>query len=1161
MEGTRLGPYRVVSELGSGGMGTVYLAEAEGEVRGLTRGARVALKVVHPHLLASEGYFKRFLREAEIGRKVRHENVVRTYDADAILHEGKQINYLVMEYVAGQTLRFMMNEMGTLSEELCRHIGCEVAKALRAIHEVGVVHRDLKPENVLVTEDHVVKVMDLGVARIADEAMRLSHTGAFLGSVLYAAPEHVAGEEPDGRADLYSLGLILYELVTGRHPFAGTDLVQTLRRRLNESAAPAAGLNPQITPLLEEVIHALLEKDRGQRLGSAALLHTILEQGEESEWWLKRASAIRSSTRRPLRRVRVPRETALYGREGDLERLRSLFESAKEGRGQALLIEGEAGIGKTRLVDEFVGRLQQEGEDLNFLFGSYPPGGAATAAGAFSTAYREQFGRERLSSTLAGYMKETPILIPAFAALLRGEPPPPESEPLSRDSIQTVFVQVTQVLAEERPTIVLIDDLHFAPEEGRALFASLTLSLLDRRVLLIGTLRSEVSEKWLSSVKRIENASWFSLGRLGPKEVGELLVDAFRSERVANELGWEIAQKSDGNPFFLFEILRDLREKAWLEKRSDGTWITTEHLRNLHIPASILELIQARIARLDDEERGLLEVASCCGFEFDPLLVADAMGMDALPALKRLGQIEKAHRLIRAAGRRYVFDHHQVQETLYDALFELLREEYHVALGHALERRSKAEDREGATAVDLCRHFFVGKRGSEAMPYFEPAFNHLKEGHLSADAIDLAKRALETEDLVTGRERVSLMMEVTDLMVQLGRYAEMEPLFEVAIALANELEDALLKSRTHRVMGLHHVRQARPDEAESWLQKALQFARVAGDKGAEAKASGALGNLRRVQGRLHEAIDYQKRDRDLHKEIGDLRGEAVATGNIGVALGELGRTEDSRRYYERSLHLVRKAGLTRNEATLAGNLGIVYHDLGRWAAAKEHYERAMQISTDIGYRAGQAIALTNLGVLMGQLGQQVEAQQRLRRSVALCQEAGLARVEGYGLHRLGWVAAQWGEAEEAERFYDAALDLRRRIFYTKGIAETLTDLAELESVRGNREQALDYLNEALEMGRKISVPAVLLLALARIALLRDGEESLVAEALEHEQDSPYEQRMRARYWLWLATKDRAHLEEAHRILTHLREHAPEEYRNSMVDDVSLHRAIWSAVTD
>ena len=182
MEGVRLGPYRVVSELGSGGMGTVYLAEVEGPVRGLEVGARVALKVVHSHLLASEGYFKRFMREAEIGRKVRHENVVRTYDADAILREGKQINYLVMEYVAGQTLRSMMHELGILPEELCRHVGCEVAKALRAIHEVGVVHRDLKPENVLVTEDHVVKVMDLGVARIADEALRLSHTGAFLGA-------------------------------------------------------------------------------------------------------------------------------------------------------------------------------------------------------------------------------------------------------------------------------------------------------------------------------------------------------------------------------------------------------------------------------------------------------------------------------------------------------------------------------------------------------------------------------------------------------------------------------------------------------------------------------------------------------------------------------------------------------------------------------------------------------------------------------------------------------------------------------------------------------------------------------------------------------------------------------------------------------------------
>ena len=321
-------------------MGTVYLAED-----GATR---VAVKVIHPHLLARRGFFERFLREAEIGKRVRHENVVATLDADAVDVDGRAVHFLVMEYVEGRTLRALLDELGRVPEELCRHVGREVAKALAAIHAAGAVHRDLKPDNVLITKDHVVKVMDLGVARLADEAMRLSQTGAFVGSVRYAAPEqfHAGGAEVDGRADLYALGLSLYELATGRHPFAGDDFRVVVRQQMTETPRPAGEVNPQLSPFFEEVLRRLLEKDRDARFASAAALLDVLEEGEGSAWWQERAKAIRAETRRPLRRIRIPRETALYGRDAELAKLRALFDAAKAGDGQVVLVEGEAGIGK-----------------------------------------------------------------------------------------------------------------------------------------------------------------------------------------------------------------------------------------------------------------------------------------------------------------------------------------------------------------------------------------------------------------------------------------------------------------------------------------------------------------------------------------------------------------------------------------------------------------------------------------------------------------------------------------------------------------------------------------------------------------------------------------------------------------------------------------------
>jgi serine/threonine protein kinase len=175
--------------------------------------------------------------------------------------------------------------------------------------------------------------------------VRLSQTGAFVGSVEYGAPEQFRDPETvDARADLHALGVVLYELATGVHPFHAGGFHAVVRRILDEVPRPAAELNPQLSPFLEEVVRTLLEKDRQRRFASADSVARVLESGEESEWWRERAAAIRSSTKRPLRRIRIPRETAVYGRDADLARLRALYETSRAGDGQVVLVEGEAGI-------------------------------------------------------------------------------------------------------------------------------------------------------------------------------------------------------------------------------------------------------------------------------------------------------------------------------------------------------------------------------------------------------------------------------------------------------------------------------------------------------------------------------------------------------------------------------------------------------------------------------------------------------------------------------------------------------------------------------------------------------------------------------------------------------------------------------------------------
>jgi serine/threonine protein kinase/tetratricopeptide (TPR) repeat protein len=1235
--GRTLGAYRLESVLGAGGMGTVYLGMP---AEGARAAARVAVKVLHSHLFDRPGFFKRFLREAEIGRRVRHANVVRTLDADECVDGADRRRFLVMEYVEGRTLRQVLAEDGKLPEALCRHVGREVAAALTAVHAAGAVHRDVKPENVLLTNDHVVKLMDLGVARLSDEAARVSQTGMFVGSLLYAAPEQFAERgELDGRTDLHALGLLLYELATGTHPFQHDDFRAVLRRIADERPRRLGELDPQVSPFFEELVAALLEKDPARRPESADAIARILGEGEESAWWRTRSIELRTEARRPLRRIRIPRETALYGREAELAKLRGLYESAKSGEGRVVLLDGEAGIGKSRLVDEFVGGLVQAGENVNFLFGSYPPGGAATASGAFSTAYREHLGDDEAAVRAA--LPQTPLLVPAFAALLRGDATPTGAEPLTKDSLRTVFVHATRTFAATRPTIVLIDDLHFAPEEGRALFMSIALAVPGHRVLLVGCTRPGLDETWVRQLTSREQTTDLPVPRLGPKELVRLLGDALRSERLADELAGLIAKKSDGNPFFVFELLRGLKEGQFLAQRPDGTWHTTQVIRDIRVPSSIVELVQARVADLSQDERNALDVASCLGFEFDPLLVGDVLGVPQIPLMQRFAHVEKKHRLVRSAGRRFVFDHHQVQEALYGGLPELLREPYHASIAEAIERRSGAASKEpkevdGATCVDLAEHFLKGAQGPPALRYLDAALTYLEKGYLNDHAIALAGRALAVPGLVDGKARCELLLRDAVCLDVLGRRDAQVAVLEEARSIADRADDLGLRAQVRSALSSYHVHVSqysaalsaardaqelagsarnlateaaamghagtalaslgRFPEAQAQHERLLGLAREIGDRRLEGQASGGLGCVSAFLGRFADALTLFERELAIAQEIGHRGNQAAARGHLGQVFYSTGRFAEALTQSERAVALAREVGDRRLEGGMSGSLGIGFSALGRFAEASALHERHVALAREVGDRQGEAMAEANLGVVLHGVGRFVEAHAHFERFLALAREIGDSRCVALAFHSLACVWLQLGhvvqarttleetlarsralgarplegaallglgdladEEEDAVRalaMIEASLALRREIGDGTGIADSLIALGDLRRRTGDPEGAQAAVEEGVSRLRTQGRASEFALALAVLANLPGGDPKAAEEALVEANQDCW-QSVATHFLVWQATRDRAHLAKAKRLLDDLLAKNA-DCRESMLANVRLHREIAAA---
>ncbi|MDD5448253.1 MAG: Stk1 family PASTA domain-containing Ser/Thr kinase [Actinomycetota bacterium] len=261
------GRYVLGDLIGAGGMADVYRATDN------LLGRTVAVKILHPQYAKDPVFVERFKREAQAAANLNHPNVVSVYDWGI---EG-DTSFLVMEYIQGKTLKDIIIENGPLLPERAIEIAIAICSALEAAHKQGIVHRDIKPQNVTVTRSNQIKVTDFGIARaVGDSAM--TQTGTIMGTAQYISPEQAQGQSADPRSDLYSLGIVLYEMLTGRVPFDGETPVAIAYKHVREDPLPPSMLNPDIPPELEAVVMKALAKNPDNRYQSAPEMQADLER-------------------------------------------------------------------------------------------------------------------------------------------------------------------------------------------------------------------------------------------------------------------------------------------------------------------------------------------------------------------------------------------------------------------------------------------------------------------------------------------------------------------------------------------------------------------------------------------------------------------------------------------------------------------------------------------------------------------------------------------------------------------------------------------------------------------------------------------------------------------------------------------------------------------
>ena len=1186
-----LGPFRILREIGSGGMGTVCLAKVEEAAPGLESGQHVALKIIHPHLLGRAGFFQRFLREAQAGRQVRHESVVRTLGAASVRACGETIHFMVMEYVEGRTLR----EMGTVPEALLREIALQAASGLAAIHDAGIVHRDLKPENLLITDDHRVRIMDLGVARLIGESVALTREGQFAGTLHYAAPEQFRKGEIGPAADLYALGVLLYELATGVNPFRGDQAAAVMRAHLEHVPPRANERSLEVSPFLSEVLATLLEKNSSERFASAEQLREVLACGESVRWWADRERTIlAAATRVPL--VPVRRETALYGRETDLDLLRRCWEKARGGEGTVLLVEGEAGIGKSRLVDAFLRGLRDG--DAHLLYGSYSPAGGM---GGLSDAILNCFGASELEVALRPYVASAPGLVSVLCAFLRRQTPTEGGERADGEVLHAAAVKLMRGLAEESPVLWVVEDLHFAKQESRDIVLSLARAVVGHRVLLLLTTRPDIPADDLARVGGLDGCRTARLRRLGARDVVLMLKEAFRSAALAEKLGGKIALKSDGVPFFVFEMIRGLREGQFITQLPDGSYVESKVIEEIEVPSAVRDLMEVRLKGLSDEERAILDVGSVLGYEFDPDTLAQVRGVVRVQILERLAAVERRSAVVRADGSGYRFDHHQIQEAIYTGLPDALRAEYHTLIADALA--GQAGSGVGGQAPDEKAYLYVhhalkGNRKAAALPLLDAVLTHLDQSFRSEAAVQIAESALQAKGLLTPAGTARVLIRKAGQLHVLGRSDEESLSLEQALSLATEAGDGSLIVDAQCSRGRQLIEVARYDEARVLLHRALQTTREQGNVQREAEARSALGSAAFITGRYEDACTHLRTGIDLYREAGDRRGEIVCGADLSDVLRTVGEVRGARELLEhylgvargagdligerrivqgmamlfsstglmgeagpvleRSLALARETGDRRGEASAVNDFGLSLFFFGRYAEAREHFELFLGIARDVGDRHGAAIAEKNLGTSSRYLGEAGRARAHFERFLSLSREIGYRDGEAGALRDLANLEADAGEHEHAEELYRQSLSMTRELGLSVGTASILAALGGLLIREEREEEAGVLLEEAVSIARKVGSPEWSVLCMARGGRLLGRAES-AAELLERvEERLGVRRRMEARLRLWEATGRAEHLRAAHRLLLDVIDRNPGAAEEVLVDRVSLHRDIMAA---
>ena len=1101
--------YRILERIGEGGNGVVYRAidQRTGDV--------VALKTAKDR---REGHLASIRRELESLRQLRHSGIVRVLDGGVM--DGRP--WYAMELLEGTTLAARLRgsttgsmgsgldassvEVSTLTPSvespplrLDRHPGQEVVRAwstpatpaldarelherltlfrrlcepLAYLHGERFVHRDLKPSNVFIRKDGTPVIMDFGLVVLLQREAGRETVGvvpARGGTLGYMSPEQLRGERVDARADLFALGCIMYEALTGKPPFVARSSDELADLHARAAPEPPSAIVDGLPPELDRLILRMLAFRPRERLGHASDVAAVLEQLGAEGWPRPDDPRPRSYLYRP----------ELAGREALVRAAQTRLDGLKAGRGGILLLSGESGIGKSSALLEIarIAELQgirvvagecvslTAGESEDFRRGGplHPFRPLLVAVADRCMAQGAGVTERLLGERRAVLADCEPLLAQVPGALGPDRAPDLPSEAARRRLLEALAETVASYAADT-PLLLIIDDLHWADDLSLAFLEFLPPAFFNARsVLVVAAFRSEEANADIRRIGELGHVETARLERLDARAVRSMTEDMLADRQVSQSFVQTLAQEAAGSPFIISEYLRAAVEFGLLVRDPSGRWriaSTGGDTGNLPLPSSLRDLVLRRLGGLSKDAQEIVEVASVLGRESEQAAVAaiasrtGALGDAAF--LRGLELLRTREILEDSAPGLLRFSHHKLREIAYEQIGTMRSRLLHAQAGLYLEGAYPGPEK-ARFAAQLAHHFEQAGETSKAVGYLQ-------------DAGEFASRSFANRETISFFTRAAMLERTSGFVRDVAVLARRERLLGEAFQGLGEPANAL----EHLIAAARLLDARLPSTRLGLIARSLwEIVREAGRRLVAEPAPQAPGTpdhtrlleASRVFHRLPSVCFYVTGDINqvlcsalmnlsLAEAIGPSPELAMAAAGIHLTAGLVPLRRIAAYYGKRSRGMLTAIDDPSAETWVLFNAAAYAMGTARWDEALTLVEHIRGVAHQIGFHRRWEEGTAVIGTTLFMCGD-IEGSRRAFEDLSLSAERGDTQTRDWALVGLAQIRLLRGDAagalgmlQDAKKLLDQGLGRTEQIYTLGPLALAHLYLGETRSALG-----------------------------------------------------------------------------------------------------------------